>query len=143
VIVLQLIAEPLTAGPLLPLWIVSQRPRQHFLIRCPAEYADAVIAQAKSLAAPPVRLWECTDLCRLPSDKTGTLLLNDVSALGLAEQIALYDWLGSGADAVRVIAITTAPLALLVARGVFLEALCHRLGAVQFDLARGECASWK
>ena len=140
---LQLIAEPLTAGPLLPLWIVSQRPRQHFLIRCPAEYVDAVITQARSLAAPPVRLWECTDVWPLPSDKTGTLLLNDVSALGLAGQIALYDWLGSGADLVRVIAITTAPLAPLVARGAFLEALCHRLGAVQFDLACGECASWK
>ena len=140
---MQLIAEPLAAGPLSPLWIVSQRPRQHFLVRCPADCVDAVIAQAKRLAAPPVRLCECADLWRLPSDKAGTLLLNDVSALGLAEQIALYDWLGSGADAVRVIAITTAPLAPLVARGVFLEALCHRLGAVQFDLAHGECASWK
>ena len=139
----QLLTEsPATTGPLLPLWIASQRPRQHFLVRCPYPYVDAVIAQVKTVAVPPVRFCECSDLFRLPSDKSGTLLLSDVSELGLAEQIALYDWLGDGSDALRVIAVTTAPLAALVDRGVFLEALFHRLGAVQFNLLGAECTSW-
>lgn len=142
VIVLQFITEPPTAAPPLPLWIAAQRPRQHFLVRCPFGYLESVVAHVKSLAAPPVRLCSCPELSRLPLEKEGTLLLDDVSRLGLAEQIALYDWLGVGADRLRVIAFTSAPLTLLIERGVFIEALFHRLGAVQFDLTDEECASW-
>lgn len=139
---LDFIAESVTEDPFLPLWIASQRPRQHFLVRCPPGYFESIAAQAKRLAVPPVRLCPRPGLLRLPSEKEGTLLLGDVSELGLADQIALYDWLGADADDLRVIALTTAPLAPLVERGVFLEALFHRLGAVQFDLTPGECLPW-
>jgi hypothetical protein len=78
------------------------------------------------LGAPPVRLCRFPGSLQLPADKRGTLLLNDVDALSLRDQIALYDWLGSGAGNLRVISVTTSNLAPPAARGAFLEGLFHR-----------------
>ena len=74
---------------------------------------------------------------RLPPDKEGTLVVSDVATLALADQIALYDWLGAGAGRLRVISVTAAPLAALVARGAFLEGLfrASRRPAVQSHIA--------
>lgn len=119
---------------LLPLWLASQRPRQHFLVQCRKGSFGAIAAQALNLSVPPVRLCPLPGPLRLPPEKTGTLLLNDVAELALADQIALYDWLGAGAAELRVISVTAKPLASLVERGIFLEGLFHRLGAVRFDL---------
>jgi hypothetical protein len=134
----QLATNEVDTHPLLILWLASQRPRQHFLMQCEPGRFDSVAAQAALLAVPPVRLCPHPGRLQLPPDKRGTLLLNDVAALALEDQIALYDWLGTGAGDLRVISVTTLPLAPLVARGAFLEGLFHRLGAVQFDLTSRE-----
>jgi sigma-54-interacting transcriptional regulator len=136
----QLATNEVDSHPLLLLWLASQRPRQHFLLRCEPGRFDSVAAQVMMLGVPPVRLCRLPGCLQLPPDKRGTLLLNDVAALGLEDQIALYDWLGAGAGDLRVISLTTASLAPLVARGAFLEGLLHRLGAVQLDLTSRECA---
>jgi len=126
--------------PLLMLWLVSQRPRQHLLLKSEPGRFDAVAASVTSFGTPPVRLCRLPGQLDLPSDKRGTLLLRDVDALALADQIALYDWLGTGAGDLRVISTTTSHLAPMVERGAFLEGLFHRLGAVQFDLSSREFA---
>jgi hypothetical protein len=118
----------------LPLWFASQRPRQHFLVRCRRGQVGALAYDVTKLGVRPVRVCTLPGPLRLPLEKKGTLLLTDVSALALRDQIALYDWLGTGAANLRVIALTSVPLDVLVARGVFLEGLFHRLGAVRFDL---------
>ncbi len=118
----------------LPLWFASQRPRQHFLVRCPRGQVESVTYAVTRLGARPVRVCRLPGPLCLPVQKKGTLVLTDVSALALRDQIALYDWLGNGASNLRVIALTSVPIELLVARGVFLEGLLHRLGAVRFDL---------
>ena len=135
---LQATCNEVDTHPLLILWLSSQRPRQHFLLRCDPGRFDSVAEQATMFGTPPVRLRRYPGNLVLPPDKKGTLLLNDVDALSLPDQIGLYDWLGFGAHDLRVISIATASLAELVARGAFLEGLYHRLGAVQFDLRSGE-----
>jgi transcriptional regulator of aromatic amino acid metabolism len=135
---LQLAPNEVDTHPFLLLWLASQRPQQHFLLRCEPDRFESVAAQVSMLGVPPVRLCRLPGRLQLPQDKRGTLLLNDVAALGLADQIALYDWLGTGAGDLRVISVTTSSLAPLVARGAFLEGLFHRLGAVQFDLTSPE-----
>jgi len=137
---LQLAPNEVDTHPFLLLWLASQRPRQHFLLRCEPDRFDSVAAQVSMLGVPPVRLCRLPGCLQLPLDKRGTLVLNDVAALALADQIALYDWLGNGAGDLRVISVTTTSLAPLVARGAFLEGLLHRLGAVQLDLTSRECA---
>ena len=94
-----------------------------------------------ALAAPPIRLCPLPGPLHLPSDRRGTLLLNDVATLAFGDQIALYEWLGAGTGDLRIISVTVAPLAALVARGAFLEGLFHRLGAIQFDLVTGRCSA--
>ena len=135
---LQATCNEVDAHPLLILWLSSQRPRQHFLLRCDPGRFDSVAAQATMFGTPPVRLRRYPGNLVLPPDKKGTLLLNDVDALSIPDQIGLYDWLGFGAGELRVISIATASLGELVARGAFLEGLYHRLGAVQFDLRSAE-----
>ena len=134
----QLATNEADTHPLLILWLASQRPRQHFLLRCGQGRFDAVAEQVTMFGVPPVRLCRLPGCLQLPPDKRGTLLLNDVAALALEDQIALYDWLGTGAGDLRVVSVTTSSLAPLVARGAFLEGLFHRLGAVQFDLTSGD-----
>ena len=77
---------------------------------------------------------------QLPADRRGTLLLNDVAALSIEDQISLFDWLGGPAGDLRVISGTTTPMAPLLASGRFLEGLFNRLGNVQFDVTSRECA---
>ena len=137
---LQAMCHETDTPPLLTLWLVSQRPRQHLLLRCEPGRFDSLAAQVTMFAAPPVRLCRLPGHLDLPPDKRGTLLLNDVDALALSDQIALYDWLSTGAGDLRVISTTTSSLAPMVARGAFLEGLFHRLGAVQFDLTLREFA---
>jgi len=135
----QLAMKDVESHPLLLLWLASQRPRQHFLLRCEPGRFDSVAEQVAMLGVPPVRYCSLPGRLQLPADKSGTLLLNDVAALALEDQIALYDWLGIGAEELRVVSVTTRALAPLVARGAFLEGLLHRLGAVQFNLTLREC----
>jgi hypothetical protein len=136
----QLATNEADTHPLLILWLASQRPRQHFLLQCEQDRFDAVAEQVTMFGVPPVRLSRLPGCLQLPPDKRGTLLLNEVAALALEDQIALYDWLGTDAGDLRVVSVTTSSLAPLVARGAFLEGLLHRLGAVQFDLTSRECA---
>jgi transcriptional regulator of aromatic amino acid metabolism len=135
---LQATGNEVDTHPLLILWLASQRPQQHFLLRCDPGRFDSVASQAAMFGTPPVRLRRFPGNLVLPNDKRGTLLLNDVDELSLPDQIGLYDWLGTGAGDLRVISIATSSLAQRVARGAFLEGLFHRLGAVQFDLRSGE-----
>lgn len=137
----QAILTPMATDPFLQRWLASQRPRHHVLVRCRPGGFATMTAEVMSLGARPVRLCTLPGPLHLPPDKTGTLILKDVAALALADQIALYDWLAAGTGTLRVISLTAAPLTALVERGIFLEGLFHRLGAVQFDLTTGEFLS--
>ena len=137
----QVTLTPMPTDPFLHLWLASQRPRHHVLVRCRPGGFASIAAEVMSFGAPPIRLCPLPGPLHLPADKAVTLILTDVAALALADQIALYDWLAVGTSKLRVISVTAAPLAALVESGVFLEGLFHRLGAVQFDLTTGEFLS--
>jgi hypothetical protein len=126
--------------PLFLLWVALQRPGKHFLVRCEPRGFDALAELASTLCAPPVRVCRLPGRLELPRDRSGTLLLNDVAELRLAEQIALHDWLGRSGGQLRVIAGTTKSPASLIARGKLLEGLFNRLSDVQFDLTSGQRA---
>jgi DNA-binding NtrC family response regulator len=92
------------------------------------------------LCAAPVRRCRVADRLQLPQDKRGTLLLHDIAALALQDQIALYDWLGRSCGDLRLIAATSASMTSLVAQGKFLEGLFNRISDVLFDLTSREHA---
>jgi hypothetical protein len=136
----QVAANVIETDPLFFLWVASQRPGKHFLVRCDPGGFDALAAHAITLCAAPVRWYRLPGPLYLPQDKHGTLLLNDIASLTLQNQIALYDWLGRAAGDLRVIAGTTASMASLIAHGKFLEGLFNRISDVQFDLTSREYA---
>jgi hypothetical protein len=112
----QLQTTRVAAGQLPSRWLAAQRPSHHFLVRCRRGGFASVAADVMALAAPPIRLCPLPGPLHLPSDRRGTLLLNDVATLAFADQIALYEWLGAGTGDLRIISVTAAPLAALVAR---------------------------
>ena len=131
---LQQVTEEITADTPLLVWLASQGRRQHFLVRRPIGRFESVASQLMSFGAPPVRLCRLPGPLPLPADRTGTLVLDDVAALSLEQQIALFDWLGAGRGDVCVISVTATPLASLVESGGFLDGLFHRLCRAQLDL---------
>jgi hypothetical protein len=128
------------SAPLLLLWVAAQKPGKHLLVECDPGGFEALAAQAATLCVPPVRWCRMPGPLQLPADRHGTLLLNDVAALSIEDQISLFDWLGGAAGDLRVISGTTTPMAPLLASGRFLEGLFNRLSNVQFDATSRECA---
>ncbi len=114
--------------------LTSGDGQRRVLVRCCKGGSTSVAAHVMSCGTPPVRVCWLPGPLRLPPDRTGTLVLDDVAALRIDQQIALSDWLGSRRSDVRVVSLTDAPLAQLVESGMFLEGLLHRLGEVQLDL---------
>jgi hypothetical protein len=133
-------ASAVETDPLFFLWVASQRPGKHFLVRCEPGRFEELATHATTLCAAPVRWCRVPGQLRLPEDRRGTLILNDIAALTLQDQIALYDWLGRTAGDLRLIAGTSASMSSLVANGRFLEGLLTRISDVQFDLTSREYA---
>jgi Sigma-54 interaction domain len=114
----------------------SAKHRPNLLILCDNAAPGAVISQLQDLCAPPFHRIALPGPLDLPAICQGTLLLNDVSELTLAQQIALYDWIGQGRRDVQIVSVTRAPLPSFVPDGRFLECLFYRLNTV-FVVATG------
>ncbi len=85
-----------------------------------------------------VSRWEPGDRLTLPSTTdTGTLILHEVGALTLDEQLQLLDWLDQSAGRTRVVSTSPDSLFALVEAGLFLEKLYYRLNTVSHNLAPG------
>ena len=66
----------------------------------------------------------------LPTHAPRHLMVGDVSALTLPQQLALYDWLHRFHNSVQVVSLASVPLWPLVEQGRFLEGLFYRLNVV-------------
>lgn len=122
--------EEVTTDARLRVWLSSPRRQQHLLVQCPRRRLDQVAGQVMNFATGPVRRCLLPGALALQSSQTGSLLIYDVAALTLNQQIVLFDWLGAARSDVRVVAVTAQPMDRLVESGAFLEGLFHRLGSV-------------
>ncbi len=85
-----------------------------------------------------VSRWEPGERLTLPpSTDTGTLILHEVGALTLDEQLQLLDWLDQSAGRTRVVSTSPDSLYALVEAGLFLEKLYYRLNTVSHNVAPG------
>jgi len=100
-------------------------------------HEDVVQPMVDSLAArfhQPVGTWSPGERLVLPpADRTGTMVLNDVGALALQEQIQLLEWLGTAIGRTQVVSTTSAPLLPRVESGKFIDTLYYRLNTVCVD----------
>jgi DNA-binding NtrC family response regulator len=87
--------------------------------------------------ALPFRFSALPGTLELPLIRRGTLLLNDVTAMTLSQQVMLYDWLSDGCGEMQVVSVASAPLEILVEDGQFLEGLFYRLNVLRLNADRG------
>jgi hypothetical protein len=118
------------------LWLAWHGHSPNLLIRCPRPDFDAVGQHVLRLCAGPIRVCSLPGPLLLPERDEGTLLLNDVAALRCDQQIILNDWISAGSGRVRIVSVTSAPLAPLVENGTLFEELFYRLNVVQLDFTR-------
>jgi hypothetical protein len=82
----------------------------------------------------PVATWSPGQPLVLPPvDQTGTLLIRDVGALTIDDQIQLLEWLATATGRTQVVSTTAAPLLPRVRAGAFIDTLYYRLNTVYVD----------
>lgn len=116
--------------------LTSCERRPNLLVDCVDGGAEAVLAQLQALCVGPYYRCQLPGTLDLPQQGAGTLLLHDVAALTIAQQVALFDWLHQQKGAVQVVSLTQKRLLSLVCDGRFLEGLFYRLNTVSIT-ARG------
>jgi hypothetical protein len=83
----------------------------------------------------PIVTWRTGEKLVLPPVAwAGTMILQDVGALGQRDQLGLLDWLGRSAGRTQVISTTPTPLWPRVQAGVFLDSLYYRLNTMCVDV---------
>ncbi len=109
--------------------------RPNLLVLCDGPTASAVALRLSTFCHQPMETRLVPGALHLPDTHRGTLLLRDVSALTLDQQIALYDWMEERWIDMQVISITSRPLLPLVNSGRFLEGLYYRLNVLYLTAA--------
>ena len=98
---------------------------------------DVVQPLVEALAArlhQPVGTWSPGERLVLPpAERTGTMVLNDVGALAVQDQIQLLEWLGTAIGRTQVVSTSPAPLLPRVESGKFIDTLYYRLNTVCVD----------
>ena len=99
--------------------------------------ADVVQPMVEALAArfhQPVGTWSPGERLVLPpAERTGTMVINDVGALALQDQIQLLEWLGSACGRTHVVSTTASALLPRVQSGKFIDTLYYRLNTFCVD----------
>jgi transcriptional regulator of aromatic amino acid metabolism len=116
--------------------LTSCERRPNLLIDCVDGGAESVLAQLEDLCVGPFFVSQLPGALNLPQGASGTLILHDVAALTIAQQVALFDWLHQQQGAVQVVSLTKKRLMGMVCDGRFLEGLFYRLNTISVT-ARG------
>jgi hypothetical protein len=105
--------------------------RPNVLITCQPREIPELVGRLQLLAVQPASVCALPGRPCWPDAEHGTLIVHDVAALMMAQQIELYDWAMARLGRAQVISLTTRPLARMVDDGHFLQALYTRLNVLQ------------
>ena len=114
-------------------WLTARDKRPNLMVRAHGTPVEAVAERLARVCAHPVTACHLPGRLRLPDDRQGTILLQNVSSMSVSQQLALNDWIDAGRDMPQFISITTTNLWELVLDGSFLEGLFYRLNVMCFD----------
>ena len=118
--------------------VYQQSRRLNLLLVCASKTpVEAVASEVSALASHP--LFKCTlpGPLTLPAKYRGTLVIADVAAMTMPQQIELCDWMGQPGGAMQIVSISSVPLRPLVEDGRFLDGLLYRLNSVVAIAAGG------
>lgn len=83
----------------------------------------------------PIASWSPGERFLLPSvARGGTVVLHEVGALSVDDQLQLLNWLEHAVARTQVISTTSGPLLPLVQAGSFIETLLYRLNTICLDV---------
>jgi hypothetical protein len=118
-------------------WHLARAAGTNLLVVGPDEQTRALVdALRPQLREPVIVVHAGEPLALAPPGEVGTLILFDVSMLGLSEQRRLLEWQERAEVRTQVISTTSTPLLPLVAAGACLAELYYRLNIVCLELAR-------
>jgi hypothetical protein len=114
--------------------LAAEAPRPNLLAQCATAHdANRLVERLVPWCAGPLCACTLPGVLSLPKEPAGTLLLKDVAALSVVQQLDVYDWLTEHKAGVQVVSVTTVLLAPLVEAGLFLQALYYRLNIIQLN----------
>jgi hypothetical protein len=114
--------------------LAAEARRSNLLAQCATAHdASAFVERLVPWCEGPFHVCTLPGMLWLPTGLTGTLLLKDVAALSVVQQLAVYDWMSERKTPTQVVSVTTARLAPLVHAGLFLQALFYRLNIIQLN----------
>jgi transcriptional regulator of aromatic amino acid metabolism len=110
--------------------------RPNLMVECGGSDADNVLRQFQLVSAAPVHSCRLPGALDLPAGGAGTLLLHDIAALTISQQVMLFDWLQHRRGDMQVVSVTGIRLMDLVRDGRFLEGLFYRLNIISVTAQR-------
>lgn len=113
--------------------LTTEDRRVNLLVCCRGRGADRVLETLMAVVRAPFHVCTLPGPLELPSHKTGTFFLENASALTLAQQIRLQDWMSANLGRIQVISVVFDPLYPMVEQGQFLEGLFYRLNVVSLE----------
>jgi transcriptional regulator of aromatic amino acid metabolism len=115
--------------------------RPNLLVYCSDTPVRSVLPSLAPWCVAPLHRRSLPGPLGLPAQRSGTLLLEDVDALTIRQQIELYDWLSADPGQPQLVSLTARPLDDLVRSGRFLEGLYYRLNVVRVEAMAGAPAA--
>ncbi len=113
---------------------LAEKHRVNVLLMGTNDVVNRVMAALHERLPEPVARWSPGEQFMLPAaEQVGTIVLNDVGALAIQEQIQLLEWLNTAQGRTQV--VSTAPTLLLprVKAGAFIDTLYYRLNTLCLD----------
>ena len=113
---------------------LAEKHRVNVLLMGTNDVVNRVMAALHERLPEPVARWSPGDEFMLPAvGKVGAIVLNDVGALAIQEQIQLLEWLNSAQGRTQVVSTTPTLLLPRVKAGAFIDTLYYRLNTLCLD----------
>lgn len=120
--------------------LMAEARRPNLLVVCRRVTVEATVKHIVSYCEPPFHMVSLPGQLDLTEVKGGTLVLADVAAMSLGQQMRLQDWLTTSQNRPQVVSVSSVPLRPLVDDGRFLEGLLYRLNLIYLDATPSEPA---
>ena len=119
--------------------LVMGMPQLNLLLMGRNDAVQLVLRTLLGHVRKPVATWSPGEPFVLPAiEHPGTLVLRDVSALSVQQQVRLLEWSNDGRRNPQVISTTATPLLPLVRAETFSDTLYYRLNTVLIDLTESD-----
>jgi DNA-binding NtrC family response regulator len=121
--------------------LMNEARRPNLMVLCRRVAVDAAVQHVTSYCEPPFHMIALPGRLDLPDAQRGTVVIADVAAMIMGQQMRLFDWLTMTENPPQVVSISSVPLRPLVDEGRFLEGLLYRLNLIHLEATPGTASA--